>query len=188
MPKNEKCDGPVMRNTIEKISLIWSDQRGVSAIEFAFIAGLLSLGLVNIADLSIYIYKRLELENATQMGAQAAWKACDLQHIPATTNCPGLLIAVTNAVHSTSLGTQVSLQAGSPTEGYYCLNSSNTLQYVSNVNTKPANCSTVGMPDLQPIDYIKITTTFDYAPLFPGVTVASMLETKITKTTLMRLN
>ena len=177
-----------MMNAIKQFRLIWSDQRGVSAIEFAFIAGFLSLGLVNIADLSIYIYKRLELENATQMGAQAAWKTCDLQHIPATTNCPGLLTAVTNAVHSTSLGTQVSLQAGSPSEGYYCLNSSNTLQYVSNVNTKPANCSTVGMPELQPIDYIKITTKFDYVPMFPAITVGSMLDTPIIKTTLMRLN
>ena len=146
-----------MGNATKRAAAISADQRGVSAIEFAFFAGLLSFGLINTADLSTYIYKRLELENATQMGAQAAWKTCDLQHIPATTNCPGLLTAITNAVHSTSLGTQVSLQTGSPSEGYYCLNSSNTLQYVSDVGTKPADCSAAGMPNLKPVDYIKIT-------------------------------
>lgn len=177
-----------MGNATKKAAAISADQTGVSAVEFAFFAGLLSFGLINTADLSTYIYKRLELENATQMGAQAAWKTCDLQHIPATTNCPGLLTAITNAVHSTSLGTQVSLQTGSPSEGYYCLNSSNTLQYVSDVGTKPADCSAVGMPNLKPVDYIKITTKYNYAPLFSGITVASMLDTPITKTTLMRLN
>jgi hypothetical protein len=53
---------------------------------------------------------------------------------------------------------------------------------------KSDDCSAANMPDLQPADYIKITTKFVYAPLFPGITVASMFETPITKTALMRLN
>jgi Flp pilus assembly protein TadG len=178
----------IMRNATNKVEAIRSDERGVSAIEFSLFAGMLSFGVINTADISIYVYKRMELENATQMGAQAAWKACDPNHLPATTSCPGLMTAITNAVHSTSLGTQVSLQTGSPLEGYYCMNSSNALQYVSPVTSKPADCSAANMPDLQPADYITITTKFAYAPLFPGITVASIFQTPITKTALMRLN
>jgi len=173
---------------MERFDAVWRDQRGVSAIEFSLFAGMLTFGVLNTADISIYIYKRMELENATQMGAQAAWKTCDANHLPATTSCPGLTTAITNAVQSTSLGAQVSLQAGSPSEGYYCVNSSNALQYVSPITKKPTDCTAAGMPNLQPADYIEIQTTFSYAPLFPGVTVANTFATPITKSALMRLN
>jgi Flp pilus assembly protein TadG len=180
----------IMRKVTKKVAAIRSDQRGVSAIEFSFFAGLLSLGMLNTADVSIYIYQRMELENATQMGALAAWKTCNPSkgYLPATTSCPELTTAVTNAVQSTSLGTEVSLQSGSPAEGYYCVNSSNGLQYVSAVTSKPTDCSAAGMPSLQPTDYIQITTEYAYAPLFPGITVAGVFATPITKTALMRLD
>ena len=181
----------IMRKVIEKVEVIRSDQRGLAAVEFALIAGMLPLGVLNTADLSIYIYQRMEVENATQMGAQAIWKFCDPNQnpnvLPATTNCSGLTTAVENAVQSTSLGTRVSLQS-SPSEGYYCMNNLNALIYVSPVtDPKPTDCSAAGMPSLKPGDYIKIQTTFSYAPLFSGITVASALATPITKTALMRL-
>ena len=170
-----------------RVAAIRSDQRGTSAIEFSFFAGLLSLGMLNMTDVSIYLYQRMELENAAQMGVQAAAKTCDPKNnqLPATTNCPGLTTAITNAVQSTSLGTSV--QSGSPAEGYYCVNSSNALQYISAVSSKPADCTAAGMPSLQPGDYIQITTTFAYAPLFPGITVAGNFATPITKTAIIRL-
>src|SRR5947209_259897 len=119
MSATEKHLLEIMRMVTEKIAAISADQRGVSAIEYSFFAGMLSLGLLNTADVSLYIYKRMELENATQMGAQAAWKTCNAPKLlPATTNCPGLNTAVTNAVQSTSLGSKVALQSGSPAEGY----------------------------------------------------------------------
>ena len=166
---------------------IWADQRGVAAIEFGFFAIFLSLALVNVTDVSIYIYQRMQAENATQVAAQAAWKACDLSKLPATTNCPGLAIAVQNALASTSLGTRVSLISGSPSEGYYCVNSSNALQYVSDVSSKPADCTAAGMPSLQPGNYIQVQTTFPYAPLFPGLSVTSTFATPINRTAIMRL-
>jgi Flp pilus assembly protein TadG len=179
----------LMRKVTKKVAAIRLDQRGTSAIEFSFFAGLLSLGMLNVTDVSIYLYQRMELENATQMGVQAAWKTCDPNNkqLPATTNCPGLTTAITNAVQSTSLGTKASLQSGSPAEGYYCMNSSDALQYISAVSSKPADCTAAGMPSLQPADYIQITTTFAYAPLFPGITVAGTFATPITKTAMMRL-
>ena len=169
------------------IAALRADRRAVAAIEFAIFAGLISIGMLNVTDIAVYVYQRMQVEYATQAGAQAAWHACSINQLPATTNCSGLNTAVQNAVQSTSLGTHVTLQSGSPAEGYYCVNSSNALQYVSDVSSKPTDCSSVGSPGLQPGDYIQISTTFAYAPLFPGITVASTFTTPITRTALMRL-
>lgn len=70
----------------------------MAAIEFGFFAIFLSLALVNVTDVSIYVYQRMQAENATQVAVQAAWKACDLPQLPATTNCSGLTTAVQNAL------------------------------------------------------------------------------------------
>lgn len=166
---------------------IWSDQRGVAAIEFGLFSIMLSLAFVNVTDISIYIYQRMQAENATQVAVQAAFKACDLSHLPATVNCPGLTNAVQAAIQSTSLGTSVALVSGSPTEGYYCVNSSNALQYVSAVSSKPADCTAAGTPSLQPGDYLQVQTTFAYTPLFPGLSIASTFPTPINRTAIMRL-
>jgi len=179
------------RNLVKKITALRADQRGASALEFALFAGILCFGLLNTADISIYIYKRMQVENATEMAVQAAWKACDPSkgYLPATTSCPALSAAITDAVQSTSLGSQVSFQAGSPSEGYYCLNNLGALQNVGAVTSKPpADCSATGLSGQQPADYIQITTTYSYAPLFPGMTVASAFTTPIVKTGTMRLN
>jgi Flp pilus assembly protein TadG len=171
----------------DKIKAIRDDQRGVAAIEFGLFAIFLSVGLANVADVSIYIYQRMQAENATQVAAQSARKTCDTSKLPATTNCPGLATAMHNALVSTSLGTSVSLISGSPAEGYYCVNSSNALQYVSDVSSKPADCTAAGMPSLQPGDYIQVQTTFPYAPLFPGLSVTSTFPTPINSTAILRL-
>src|SRR4249920_880812 len=92
-----------LRDTVEtflrKGAALPSDQQGTSAIEFAIFAGILCFGLLNTADISIYIYKRMQVENATEMAVQAAWKTCDpsLGRLPATTSCPGLTTAITQA-------------------------------------------------------------------------------------------
>jgi Flp pilus assembly protein TadG len=179
--------GKVALDFADGINAFSSDQRGVAAIEFGLFAIFLSLALVNVTDVSIYIYQRMQVENATQVAAQAAWKACDTPQLPATVNCPGLTTAVQSAVRSTSLGTRVSLISGSPSEGYYCVNTLNALQYVSAVASKPADCTAAGTPSLQPGDYIQVQTTFPYAPLFPGLSVTSTFSTPITRTAIMRL-
>jgi Flp pilus assembly protein TadG len=163
------------------------DCRGVAAIEFAFLAGFLSLAVVNVSDIGIYLYKRMEVENAALMGTMSALKACDPNHLPATIRCPGLTAAVTNSIQSTSLGSAVTLSGGAVTEGYYCVNSSNALQYMSSVSNKPADCSAAGMPALQPADYVQVAVTYSYSPLFAGVSVAGRFATPITKTAMVRM-
>jgi len=169
------------------IAALRSDRRGVAAIEFSIFAGLIGVAMLNVTDVAVYVYQRMQVDYATQAAAQAAWRTCDFNHLPATTKCSGFTNAVQNAVQSTSLGTRVSFQSGFPSEGYYCVNSSNALQYVGGVNSKPADCSAAGAPGVQPADYVTVTTTFAYAPLFPGITVARTFATPIVKTAMMRL-
>jgi len=163
-----------------------ADRRGVAAVEFGIFVLFLSLSLANVTDVAIYVYQRMQVENATQVAAQAALKSCATQ-LPATTKCSGLTTAIQNAVQSTSLGSRVALVSGSPMEGYYCISSSNTLQYMSDVSSKPADCTAAGMPLLQPGDYIQIQTTFTYQSLFPRLSVAGAFPTPIVSSSLMRL-
>jgi Flp pilus assembly protein TadG len=176
------------RTMREKLASLRADKGGTAAIEFGLFVGLLSFSLLNTVDVSVYLYQRMQVENATEMAAEAAFKACDLSSLPATTKCAGLTTAITNAVQSTSLGKKVTLQSGSPSEGYYCVDNNNALQYVSDVSTKPADCTAAGMPSLKPSDYINISTTFTYKPLFSGVTIAGLLTTPVTSTAWMRLD
>jgi Flp pilus assembly protein TadG len=169
-----------------KAAAAWADRRGVAAIEFAFFAVFLSIALANVTDVSIYIYQRMQVENATEIAAQAALRTCATQ-LPATVNCNGLTTAMQNALQSTSLGTSVAFASGSPAEGYYCVNSSNALQYVSAVTSKPADCTAAGTPALQPGDYIQVQTTFTYHSLFPGLSVAGTFPAPIIRTSMMRL-
>ena len=138
-------------------------------------------------DFGVYVYDFMEVANAARMGAQAAWKACDPSQQPATTQCPGLSAAVNAAIISTSLGGRVALATGSPTEGYYCIDASNTLQYVSSVASKPANCSATGMASVSPGDYLTVQVTYNYAPRFP-LSLASVLATPIATTSMIRID
>jgi Flp pilus assembly protein TadG len=167
-----------------RLSALRRDSRGVAAIEFALIASTLSIGVLNVVDIGVFAYKRMEVENAGQAGAQAAWAACPQDQLPATTNCSALTTAVTTAIQSTSLGTHVT--AATPTEGYYCVSSAGVLTYVSAVSTKPADCSSVG-GTASPADYVTISVSYTYAPIFPGITVASAFPTDLSKTTYMRM-
>jgi Flp pilus assembly protein TadG len=163
------------------------DCRALAAIEFALIAGFLAIGALNVADISAFLFDRTQVENAAEMGVQAAWAACDLNHIPATTKCSGWTTTVATAVHSTALGTSVSVASGYPTEGYYCVNSSGALQYMSDTSSKPTDCSGAGVASNAPGDYVKVQVTYSYSPMFSGITVAGTFPTTITETSWMRL-
>jgi len=158
--------------SIRKLRSLRKDRRGTAAIEFAGMAMVLVVGVLNAVDLGYYMYQRMEVENAAEVGAQAAWQTCYDQStmLPATTNCSGLNAAITAAIHSTSLGSAVSLASGYPTEGYYCVNSSNQLQAVGSLSAKPIDCSAAGNSNMGPGDYIQVGVTYTYAPLF-GITV-----------------
>jgi Flp pilus assembly protein TadG len=162
-------------------------RRGLAGIEFGILASVFSVGLLNAVDLAVYLFDQIQVENATEMGAQAAWQKCDFTHIPATANCTGWSTAVTTAVQSTTLGASVTLVSGSPSEGYYCVNSSGVLTYVSDTTSKPADCTAAGTPANKPGDYVKVQTTYTFSSMFGGLSVASILPTTISRTGWMRL-
>lgn len=166
------------------------DRSGVAAIEFAVLAGFLCLAVSNVTDTGIYLYTHMQVENAALVGTMQALKTCNSSHVPATTKCASLSslnAAVTAAVQSTSLGTAVTLSGGTVTEGYYCVNSSNALQRVSDVSSKPADCTAAGMPALQPADYLVVAVTYSYSPLFNGISVGGLFTTPIVKTAMVRM-
>jgi Flp pilus assembly protein TadG len=168
--------------------------RGVAGIEFAIIGPMLALGLVNAVDVGYYAYQGMEVWNAAEVGAQAAWNTCNdvppnykgTTNLPATQNCPVLNATITTAIQSTSLGTKVSLASGYPAEAYYCVNGSNALQLQGSVSSPPTTCSTGAAPG----DYLQVGVTYPYKPLFPGlISVMSVSGvTSITKTSWMRLS
>jgi len=169
------------------IRALRKDNRGLAAIEFALIGGFLSMAVLNVSDICVYALDRLQLDNATEMGAQAAWANCDLNHIPATVKCPNLTSKVTAAIQATSLGTSVTLQSGYPTEGYYCVGTTGTLQLVSDVSTRPADCSAAGSASTAPGDFVQIKTSYSYTPIFPGLTILTLLPASMQSTSWMRL-
>ena len=174
--------------TLSRIRQLRKDNRGLAAIEFALIAGFLSVAVLNVADIAVFLFDELQVNNATQMGVQAAWATCDLNHVPATLKCPNMNNAVTTAIRSTSLGNAVSFQAGSPSEGWYCVNSGGTLQYMADYANPPNDCTAAGVPTTEPADYVKVQTTYDYSPIFPGLSVASVFPAHILSTSYVRLS
>jgi Flp pilus assembly protein TadG len=167
-----------------------ADHGGAAAAEFALVLGFLLIPLLNAMDFGIYIYQAMELNGAAQAAAEAALVTCggNVNTLPATQNCKALLSAMTTAAQSTSLGSAVAIS--SPSENYYCTDSSGVLVQVGNISTgdQPVDCSAVvpGSTDA-PGDYVLITASFTYNPVFPAASLASLLTTPITKTVWMRL-
>lgn len=173
------------------------DVRGAAAAEFVLWISLLAFPVLSAVDIGTYIFQRMQVEMAAQAAVQAAWHACNASSLlPATQKCSGLLTSMTNAAQGTTLGTAVTVVSGSPSEGYYCLDSSNALALVGTAGTigapptqpAPFDCHTkiAGSATL-PGDYIKFQVSFVYKPVF-SVSLGSALTTPITRTAWMRLN
>ncbi len=71
------------------------DSRGVAAIEFGIMVPLLSLMVVSVTDIGLAVYRKMQVENAAQAGAQYA-----IIHGFDTT---GISSAVTSATNSTAI-------------------------------------------------------------------------------------
>lgn len=176
------------RHQVAAARRLGRDSRGLAAIEFALIAGFLSIAVLNIADVSTFLYDKMQVQYATEMGGQAVAANCTYQQLPVVTNCTNWSSYVTTAVQSTELGTSVALQSGSPTEGYYCVNSSGALQFMNATSqAKPANCAAAGTPSNTAGDWVEVQTTYSYSPIFGAITLAALLPTTITGTSFMRL-
>ena len=170
------------------IKRLHGDTRANATVEFAFVGMTLILMVMNAVDFGYYFYTRMQVENAAMMGSQAALNACTDQQLPATSNCAGVSTAISNGIQTTSLGTAVTLVSGSPSEGYYCINGSGSLQSVGTLSSKPANCSAAGESALQPGDYLLVQVSYNYSSLFPGLSAVGVLGiNSITATSWVRM-
>jgi Flp pilus assembly protein TadG len=172
------------RSILRRMAL---DVRGLAAIEFALIAGFLAIAALNVSDVAVYLFDEIQVNNATEMGAQAAWTTCDLNHLPATTKCTTMNSAITTAIQSTPLGSGVALQSGSPSEAFYCASSSGTLQYMADITNPPADCTAAGVSTELPGDYVEVQTSYAYRPMFPGLSVGSLFPSTISSSSWTRL-
>lgn len=152
----------------------------------SLLGSMFCVALLNVGELGRYAYVSMEASTATQAGAAAALATCDVAHVPATSNCAGLNSAVTTALRGTSLGSNVAL-SGQLTEGYYCLNNSLALAYMSGPTTPPADCSAVNNPTGVPALYLTVATAYTYTPMFPGLTVVDALPHQLSHTAWMRM-
>jgi len=72
-----------------------ADRRGVAAVEFGIMIPLLSLMVVSLTDIGLALYRKMQVEEAAQAGAQYA--------ILRGYNASGISDAVTNATNSTAI-------------------------------------------------------------------------------------
>ena len=71
------------------------DTRAVAAVEFGFMVPLLSLMVVSVTDIGLAVYRKMQVENAAQAGAQYA--------IARGFSTSGISSAVTSATNSTAI-------------------------------------------------------------------------------------
>lgn len=155
------------------------DNSGASSLELIFWLGLLAPVLFSVVDLGTYVFQRMQVENAAQMAAQAAWAACPTP--PGTVNGCANMSAVTSAVstaaQSTSLGARVTATI---TDQYYCRTPATAALVANGAST---TCTAGGPAGY----YAKINATYTYAPAIAHVSIASLLAGNITKETWTRL-
>jgi len=164
------------------------DEGGAAAVEMAAVGSLFIIGAMSAADIGRYAYQTSEVNAAAQAGAEAALVTCDVEHTPATINCPGLTDAVTTAIQATGLATDVTLD-GAITEAYYCLDTNNVLQKAGSASSKPADCSGVAnaRSSATPTLYLQVPVSYSFQPLFPGLTLAQTFAPAIERTAWMRM-
>ncbi|WP_375293464.1 TadE family protein [Novosphingobium sp. G106] len=123
---------------------LWRDCHAVAAVEMALVLPILAFIVLNITDLAIYAYSRMQVDLAAQAAVGAARALCNTsatnRQLPAKQNCTGVDAAIVAAAQTTSLGSSVSLTGTSgdhSTEGYYCADNTSTLQLVAAYNATP---------------------------------------------------
>lgn len=162
------------------------DRRGVAAVEAALVGSFLVGAMFNVAEISRYAYVSMQVSTAGQAGAQAAIIACDPPETPVTTNCPEAPAAIQAAITGTSLGAAIALQ-GQLAEGWYCVNSEGALERMAAPDAKPANCTDAGVPGGTPSLYLSLRVAYQFAPIFPGLTLVEAFPQTIVKSAMMRM-
>jgi hypothetical protein len=126
----------------------------------------------------------MQLNNAAQAGVSAAYHTCDAAHLPATQNCPALAPAGAQAQHTHHRGNPLAL-GGQVAEGWYCVTGTQTLKYVAEPSSKPADCSAATNSPDAPGLYLSVQARYTYKPIFPG-TITSSFDPSLKRTAMAR--
>lgn len=163
-----------------------ADERGVAAVEFSFVIGLLAVVLMSTAEIGRYAWSASQVGAAAQSAAYAVLVNCEVNETPVTLNCPDLAATVTSALQGSALKSQVTLQKPVE-EAWYCLDGSRRLQkYSTYLQSPPGSCSGYGGGST-PALYLKVEAQFDYDPMFPGLTLVESFPDKVKRTAWMRV-
>jgi Flp pilus assembly pilin Flp len=158
-----------------------ADENGAAAAELGLFVLIIAPIILNLVDMGSYAYQRMQVENAAQAGAQAAWANCTA---PPVSSCTNLSPAVSAAVQSTSLGSNVSWSnSGTYTSdaGYYCPDGTNNAFVAATAVTTCTNTTALAGY------YAKISVSFTFQPVFSAPTIVSLFPNPITQTTWTRI-
>ena len=76
---------------------------------------------------------------------------------------------------------------GTISERWYCLTNDSTLWDMSAAASRPSNCNGAGFRGDKPALYLKLTASYTYTPIFPGLTIVSQFDATIRRTAWMRM-
>lgn len=164
------------------------EEWAAAAAELALILPAVLFIFINVADLSMYVYSKMQVDLAAQEAVGIARVMCDEEEeLPATENCGGLDDAMLGAAQATSLGDGVSL--GTPNAAWYCSNGAAELVEVASISAPPPDdCSgVIGTSTSKPGEYISVTASYSFTPIFPYASVATVLPATISREAWMRL-
>lgn len=141
----------------------WSDERGLSAIEFALVATFILVPLLlGATELGRRSWTKTQFENAAQAGVDyAIFKKCST-----FTTCSFTSADIVNAVQmtaaaSSTLGANVTVAPPAACGGAYFCYGCPTASGVS-LSAASTNCANGGTSGT----YISLTATYSYTPLF----------------------
>jgi hypothetical protein len=165
-----------------------ADTRAVAAAEMALILPIVSVLFLNVADATTYIYSRMQVDLAAQEAVGLARARCDTAaKLPSTVNCTGLQAAMQAAAQATSLGASVTINTA--TAAWYCSNAGSDLMQVATITSaRPANCSTTLTGSTAvPGEYLSVTASYTFTPIFAAASIASSLPSNIQRTAWIRM-
>jgi hypothetical protein len=193
-----------MRRLIRRLRSYGSGEEGIAAVEFAIWLIVLVPILINVVDLAFYAYARVQVANAGQASAQAAWSIWNAKGCSYSTNtvanCGGngtISTAITDAINQSSAigglsSAPITENTSNEVTGYFCPTSTGGLA-MDGASPGVATCpssygvNTFSNSGAKAGYYYMIEVTYTYHPLFPAAAVTRIIGTTITHDTWIRL-
>lgn len=149
--------------------LFRADERGASAIEFAFVAGILAVLLIGLVDFGMGFWDKLQVANGARAGAEYA---------VANPN-PYDQTAVEKAASSATYAINISNASASASEVCRCPDATSGLTTPQGGSATPP-CTSGTCTNGSVGTYVTVTTQGDYKPIFSWPGLPSPLTFKST--------